>query len=798
MRSDRTRRVAIPPEAEAHDLGDLAFTRLKTLRGIVRDESGKAVGGAIVAAIWSEPNSLQQQVMIEREEWLTTDEDGAFTIPDLDPTAEPLLAARHDGAMTQRLQGFPLDDKPAALTIARSAAIRVTGRVTDGNGNGVGGLEVTLRNRLKPPPTYTDLPIGADVEGLRLITDRAGNYATPKTLPPWGEYVALIRTNTKREASSGWDRPKPGETLVLPVIEDFRTSELTGRVLTVGGKPVAKARVVVLTSDGQTEVRSSDDGTFAIERPAGGTPLLIAEAEGFLANGVPISARTPALEIRLPRADELPPASQNASDAGASPTTGWTVEQKRQLAIRLAAGFDKPDPQTKAQIDSAIARYSPQHILDRMDSLPPSNQRLGQMVRSSLARGLAADRPQEGLRVLDALPDGFMKLFSLISFERDATLNDDERTQLLARIVQDARGLQQAEFRVGVMGMIGERLLDLGQQESGEALLRESLKDAQQLSPAAFSGYTRGAFAEELAQIDADEALALIEPLTDNSEFNRHLQNIAHELASIDPDRATSFLDKMRPPDENRRPLADARELAALRVCYRMIRVAPDKAQQLGRSLKHASLGPHSFGLMAQSLLDQDDVSDADRKLARQLHDQAWRMLAKVRQEQDLSEVGYLYPSTIAALLLQQTARISPDELPYRIWQTIALRRPMDKSGASQWAGMGCVCEMALLLVEVDANRAREVASWLPGPSAGSQRFSTYVQSARTAPQLLVELHPDRCEAALEAVPDSAAKGRLRLKLLQALLRTGDARARAIRNDVALWFPDDEDLTPVE
>jgi hypothetical protein len=632
-----------------------------------------------------------------------------------------------------------------------------------------------------------------------LSTDENGDYATPKRLPPWGDYVALIRTGTKREAISGWKSARSGGALVLSAIEDSRTSKVTGRILTADGMPLPKARVVVLTSVGQEESQSNDDGTFTIDLPAGRMPLLIAEAAGFLANGTPLESGQALLEIRLPRTDQLPLKTQNMSEAGTLQPARWTVERKRELAIKLANGFANSDPRTKARVDAAIARYLPDRILKRLDSLPPNTQMLGQMIRSSLAAGLAEDRPQEGLRLLDAFPDGPMKLHTLLRFERVAKLKDDNRMQLLARVVQDARGIRQAEHRVAVMGLAGERLLDLGQRDSGEALLRESLKDAKQLSPAAFSGYVRGAFAEELAQIDADEALALIEPLTDTYEFNRHLRNIAHELAPLDPDRAIAILDKMREPDKDRGSIADVRELAALRVCYRMVRVAPDKAVQLGRSIEHMALGPYSFSLMAESLLSQDDVSNADRNLARRLHDEAWQMLAGVRRKHDLSKVAVLYPSTVAALLLRQTAELAPQQLPYRIWQTIALRRPIENSGAYRMAGSRCMCEMALLLAEVDRNRAREVARWLPSPSSGSSRFVSYVQHhTRVAAELIAEMHPDQCEAALEAVTDSGANQHLRLALVRALIRSGDSRARAIRNEMALWFPDDEDTGPIE
>ena len=218
----------------------------------------------------------------------------------------------------------------------------------------------------------------------------------------------------------------------------------------------------------------------------------------------------------------------------------------------------------------------------------------------------------------------------------------------------------------------------------------------------------------------------------------------------------------------------------------------------LGRSIDHASLKAYSFSLMAESLLRHDKVSDANRRLARQLHDDAWQMLADDFKDQDQSEVGWMYPSTIAALLLQRTAELAPEQLPYRIWQAIALRRPMEKSGAYQMAGEGCACELALVLAEVDRGRAEQVASWLPSPTSGTTQFMSFVDYSRPAAELLAELHPDQCEATLDAIEDPASNERLRTALISALVRTGDTRHRAIRQNLLLWFPDDEDMGPID
>jgi hypothetical protein len=537
--ADRNSATLIPDGQESFDIGDITLVRLQTLSGTVHDDSGHPVAGARVTASWNEPHSINPQWLIDRVNHRTSAVDGSFEIPGIDPNADVVLAADRDGAVMERLVtvGSKQLGQPVSLKISRTAAIRVRGRVTDQSGNGISGVPVVIRHRWMTPPTDPEQSFGSDVEG-GLVTDSSGAFSTTASLSPWGEYIAVVRPGTKREVASDWTSAVPGQPLELPPIVDSRTSQVTGRVLTWTGVPLANARVSLLTSSAESESLTDQDGQFTIERLPGRLPLLIAEADGFLTNGLGVGEAS--IELRLPRESDLTAPHSTAPGQVPDPNSAWSAGKKREVALRLAEEISQSaDEHAQARLEAAIARYAPDHTLKRLKSLPSAQRQSRQMIRVSLAMGLASDRPQEGLRILEELPDGPMRLFSLIPFERTAKLTDDERLQLLARLVQDARAIQEAQFRVAVIGQVGERLLDLGQRESGEALLREGFEDAKKLAPAAWSGFARGAFAEEFAQVDADAALEVLEPLTDASEFNRHMTNTAHELAAIDPDRAS-------------------------------------------------------------------------------------------------------------------------------------------------------------------------------------------------------------------------------------------------------------------
>jgi hypothetical protein len=137
-----------------------------------------------------------------------------------------------------------------------------------------------------------------------------------------------------------------------------------------------------------------------------------------------------------------------------------------------------------------------------------------------------------------------------------------------------ARQAEDPAMRLIQLGQAAERLLDLGRRDQAVNVMDEGRRIAHELPNAAFAGYARGAFAEELAQIDLAAALELTKDLSDGLEFQRHHGNIAHELAAADPAEAERVLGMLR--DDARRIMRDQ---YAVRVGYRMAPVDLDRAR---------------------------------------------------------------------------------------------------------------------------------------------------------------------------------------------------------------------------
>ena len=172
--------------------------------------------------------------------------------------------------------------------------------------------------------------------------------------------------------------------------------------------------------------------------------------------------------------------------------------------------------------------------------------------------------------------------------------NRARRLELLDQALLQARGVKEADKRPLCLGRIADRLLELGETDKATKLLREGEKLARELPNAAFAGYVRGAFAEELAQIDLDAALALTKDLSDPREFDRHHGNIAHELAGKDPAAAERVLAMVR----NRRQ-RDSRRSASATGWPRWTCPAPGGSPEV---IQHTLMKPYALGMMAQAL----------------------------------------------------------------------------------------------------------------------------------------------------------------------------------------------------
>ena len=408
--------------------------------------------------------------------------------------------------------------------------------------------------------------------------------------------------------------------------------------------------------------------------------------------------------------------------------------------------------------------------------------------RRAAAQTLANENIDEALTVVETIHDpssrvlGYLDVWDiLLPAERRRSLD------LLDQALVEARQIKEPWQRLINLGQVAERQMDVGEKDRAEKLLREGLELARELPNAGMEGYARGAFAEELAQVDLAAALELTKDLTDSLEYERHHGNIAHELAAVNPAEAERVLGMLR--DDARKIM---RYQYAVRVCYRMAPVDLERARGIAEWIVDPYLKVQAHGVMAQAL------AESQPEAARDLLRRAFALLdAQVRAgdlpnvleiQQDHFDNSYS-ASSLAGSLLPAAERIDPSLVGEFFWQAVSFRLP--RTGNEQQAILADRSNAALAMTLARYDRqvagallellARRQPSW---PVGGSEVFF--------AATVLVD--PARAVEVVEGLPEGFERTRATLVVVGLLTRDGDSLWRKLQDHLGLWSIDVEDF----
>ena len=242
--------------------------------------------------------------------------------------------------------------------------------------------------------------------------------------------------------------------------------------------------------------------------------------------------------------------------------------------------------------------------------------------------------------------------------------NRTRAIEVLDRALLNARAAKEPDgIKLLLMGQVAERFLDLGQAERGRAILREGEALAKQLPKAGWVGYARGAFAEELVQIDLEAALALTKDLADAREFDRHHGNIAHELAGRDPAQSERVLAMVKDRLQ--------RDQYTVRVVYRMAPLDLARARRLAGSIGDDCLKGYALGMMALRLSRGRQGLGATRCSRVPTNRSSVRPGPARRMP-----AACMTPTSIAGVLLPVAERIDPGLVDEYLWRSLAMRQP--------------------------------------------------------------------------------------------------------------------------
>lgn len=338
-----------------------------------------------------------------------------------------------------------------------------------------------------------------------------------------------------------------------------------------------------------------------------------------------------------------------------------------------------------------------------------------------------------------------------------------------------------------VVALVAERWIDLGDEARGEALLRANLADAEKMPNAAFAGYARAVFAEELAQVDLKAALALTATLTDPREFDRHHGNIAHELAARDPAEAERVLGLVRDPFQ--------RDQYAVRVVYRMARADLARARRLAGAINDTSLRGYGLGMVAIGLAEADKRAEAAALL-----DEAFALLERASEAAEGQTSRMYSPAAVAAVLIPVAERTDPRLVPGSFWRALSFRTPKISSPPDFDPGAITDVQLAVMLARYD----RAVARSLLDPLVGPDGPASVRVGARGLPYAAAAvIDPHWASGLVEALPDDAdlkahqPKNSTRMAVAKVLSRRGVNRWRYLTYQyMHLWVPDIEDIDP--
>jgi hypothetical protein len=662
---------------------------------------------------------------------------------------------------------------------------RLTGRVLADDPSAARGLEVIAMTRSGTsagPQMAGEGRATTDAEGRFEIPALAAGALALNAIPAEG---STLRPKLPRDLTI-----EPGKTteVAIPLEGPPRERTVAGRVVDRGGRPVAGATVFQSgDSPARTEAETGVDGRFALNGVVAQPTFLFARKRGYRFGGLAIAPDSGDATLEIHELGEpprlvrktLPPLLPREEEVALARRL---VDPYAELVLKQGGEAEK------VRTVEALARVEPERVLDLIQKKVFNNPFLNGMIGLRVAVGLMEESVDEALTVLEGLEDPGARAIGYIEASQKLGAQDRARAlEVLDRALLNARAAKEPDgIKLLLMGQVAERFLDLGQAERGRAILREGEALAKSLPRAGFVGYARGAFAEELVQVDVEAALAITKDLADGREFDRHHGNIAHELADRDPAQSERVLAMVKDRMQ--------RDHYTVRVVYRMAPLDLARARRLAESIGDDGLKGYALGMMALRL------AEAGNDSAQEVLESAYETLERSSRVSPAKSNSLYYPSSIAAVLLPVAERVDPRLVDEYLWRSLAIRQPnpweTNPSGRHAQADV----QLAMMLARYDRAIARSLVEPLvrgsgPAPAYFSGRGELHAAAAAIDPSWavsLVEALPDDPDLKIQSPKNSA-----RLAVANVLGRAGDLRFRKLQHSfLYLWVPDIEDINP--
>ncbi len=587
---------------------------------------------------------------------------------------------------------------------------------------------------------------------------------------------------------------EPGKTTEVTIAMEgpAQARTVVGRVVDREGRAVEGA-VVFQSGDSpaRTEAETGADGRFKLPGVVTRPTYVFVRKPGYCFGGLVIAPESEEVTLAIRKVSE-PPVLMRKTLPPALPRQEEIALARRLIDPYAERVFKQGDEGEKVRTLEALARIEPERVLELIEqkkvfSAPFFNGMIGLQV----ALGMMDESVDEALAVLEGVEDPGAKAIGCIIASRKIGLQKRAQAiDVLERALLNAKAAREPDgIRLLLMGQVAEGFLDVGQAERGRALLREGETVAKQFPKGGWAGYARGAFAEELVQIDVEAALGLTKDLDDPREFDRHHGNIAHELGSRDPARAEAVLMMVRDRLQ--------RDLYTVRVVYRMAPVDLARARRLAEAIGDDGLKGFGLGMMALRL------SEARKEAAREVLASAYESLERSSHIIQPKPNSLYYFCSVAAALLPVAEQVDPGLVDEYLWRSLAMRRPHPWEADLNGRMPGQAdAPLAMMLARYDRAIAHSLVEPLardtgPAHAYFSNRGELHAAAAAIDPKwavALVEAMADDPDLKLQSPKNSA-----RLAVANVLGRAGEQRFRKLLSSfLFLWVPDVEDVDPYE
>jgi protocatechuate 3,4-dioxygenase beta subunit len=761
---------------EQFEIEPISVRPAMVAQGNVVDENGQPVAGAEVRATWYGYSPPHFRIMLNQKV-VDTDEEGRFVIGGIDKVdVAPwcFLAARKGDAVTRGASPLK-ENEPLTLMVSPDQAVHVRGRVMDGSGAPVADAALELWYQPHRPHFVDAAAVQIRFgESDRLTTNDAGEFTSPAVWPD-GEYRAKLVDERFEPAASAWVNLADGSESPLDDLIARRLGAHLGAVTNRDGAPVSNARVTFQGGGRRLEAQTDGEGRFKFEEAPDGPGYLFVDAEGYRFHGQKRTTWEP-LAIKLLRDDQ--PYGEKLEMAEPRMSAEERKNLARQLRDELLAGA-KDDAVSRVRVLAAWAKADPREALRIVAADKAISAELADRVRFEAAKALMDTSPDEAAELVDQMTYEHMR--SIVYGQIAANLPHtaaDRRLELLAEAYARAEAIKEPGFRLITLGFVAENLLDMGQRDRARAILLDNAETAKKLTKSGYDAFLRGAFAEELAQVDRETAVALADEIEDWYERSRHLGNIAHELAAIEPAEAERVLAMITPPPEgsNHFPQKDS---YTVRACYRMVQVDAQAAEAVAEGMADALYKAHACGVMAAAIAKED--SGRATTFVRR----GFQILDEQQRTGDPDRVWPITTGAVGGMLLVQSQQIDPELGAEMLWRLLALLPEAPaKDGRGSYQQTESLAVGAMFLSLFDSDLAEEVLLRAKGSqSVGSSR--AYLPAWG-----LIDPHVAVQEINLQ---DQRQRYSSKLSLIVALTATGAERLRFIEKQGVLWSIDDED-----